>query len=337
MKKNRLLNTGMLAAAAAGMMLCSGNVVAGEAQETKEITVCLDWTPNTNHTGLFAAQQLGYYEEAGLDVTIVQPPENGAPLMCASGQAQFAIDAQDTIAAAFDMDEPLGVTAVAALIQHNTSGIVSRAGDGIDSPKGLEGKTYSTWESPIELAMIEYVMQQDGGDFSKVKLIPNDITDEPTALAAHQTDAVWIFYGWSGINAQVEGVDVDYWSFGDLTPELDYYTPVIIANNDFLENDPATAKAFLAATAKGYEYAVENPEEAADMLIAGDSTGSLGDAQELVYASQKWLSDQYIADAPAWGVIDPERWDAFYGWLYSNGLTGTDLTGKGYSNDYLPE
>ena len=73
------------------------------------------------------------------------------------------------------------------------------------------------------------------------------------------------------------------------------------------------------------------------MLIAGDSTGSLGDAQELVYASQKWLSDQYIADAPAWGVIDPERWDAFYGWLYSNGLTGTDLTGKGYSNDYLPE
>ena len=179
MKKNRLLNTGMLAAAAAGMMLCSGNVLAGEAQETKEITVCLDWTPNTNHTGLFAAQQLGYYEEAGLDVTIVQPPENGAPLMCASGQAQFAIDAQDTIAAAFDMDEPLGVTAVAALIQHNTSGIVSRAVDGIDSPKGLEGKTYSTWESPIELAMIEYVMQQDGGDFSKVKLIPNDITDEP--------------------------------------------------------------------------------------------------------------------------------------------------------------
>ena len=64
------------------------------------------------------------------------------------------------------------MTAVAALIQHNTSGIVSRAGDGIDSPKGLEGKTYSTWESPIELAMIEYVMQQDGGDFSKVKLIP---------------------------------------------------------------------------------------------------------------------------------------------------------------------
>ncbi len=334
MKKNRLFAAGLLAVTAAGMVLGAGNALA---EETKEITVCLDWTPNTNHTGLYAAQQLGYYEEADLNVTIVQPPENGAALMCASGQAQFAVDAQDTIAAAFDMEEPLGVTTVAALIQHNTSGVVSRAGDGIVSPKGMEGKTYSTWESPIELAMIEYVMTQDGGDFSKVKLIPNDITDEPAALAAHQTDAVWIFYGWSGINAKLEGVDVDYWAFGDLAPELDYYTPVLIANNDFLAEDPETAKAFLAATAKGYEYAVENPEEAAQMLIDGDSTGSLAEAQELVVESQKWLAERYIDDAPAWGVIDPERWDAFYGWLYSNGLTGKDLTGTGYSNDYLPE
>ena len=335
MKKNIIFAAVVLTA----LTLSSVPFAAGETADSdvKDITVCLDWTPNTNHTGLYAAQALGYYEEAGLNVTIVQPPENGAPLMCASGQAQFAIDAQDTIAAAFDMDEPLEITAVAAMIQHNTSGIVSRAGDGIDSPRGLEGKTYSTWESPIELAMLEYVMQQDGGDFSKVTLIPNDITDEPAALAAHQTDAVWIFYGWSGINAEVEGVDTDYWAFSDLSPELDYYTPILIANNSFLEEDPDTAKAFLAATAKGYEYAIENPQDAADLLIAGDSTGSLGEAQDLVYASQEWLAGKYIEDAPAWGVIDPKRWDAFYTWLYEKGLTKNDLTGKGYSNDYLPE
>ncbi len=330
-------NIKMMTAAAAALTLLGTAPMATCADEIQKITVCLDWTPNTNHTGLYAAQALGYYEEAGLEVEIVQPPENGAPLMCASGQAQFAVDAQDTIAAAFDMDEPLEVTAVAALIQHNTSGIVSRAGDGIESPKGLEGKTYSTWESPIELAMIEHVMEQDGGDFSKVTLIPNDITDEPAALAAHQTDAIWIFYGWGGINAQIEGVDVDYWDFGEISPELDYYTPILIANNAFLEEDPETAKAFLAATARGYEYAVENPQEAADMLIAGDSTGSLGEAQELVYASQEWLSEKYIEDAPAWGQIDPDRWNAFYSWLYENSLTSQDLTGKGFTNDYLPE
>ena len=131
----------IIAVMAAAAALTGLFAVSFRAGETKQITVCLDWTPNTNHTGLYAAAQLGFYEEAGLDVTIVQPPENGAPLMCASGQAQFAVDAQDTIAAAFDMDEPLEVTAVAAMIQHNTSGIVSRAGDGIDSPRGLEGKT----------------------------------------------------------------------------------------------------------------------------------------------------------------------------------------------------
>ena len=335
--KPKMKNIKMMTAAVAALTLFGAAPALVCAEENQKITVCLDWTPNTNHTGLYAAQALGYFEEAGLDVEIVQPPENGAPLMCASGQAQFAVDAQDTIAAAFDMDEPLEVTAVAALIQHNTSGIVSRAGDGIDSPRGLEGKTYSTWESPVELAMIKHVMEQDGGDFSKVTLIPNDITDEPAALAAHQTDAIWIFYGWGGINAQVEGVDVDYWDFGEISPELDYYTPVLIANNAFLEEEPETAKAFLAAAAKGYEYAVENPQEAADMLIAGDSTGSLGEAQELVYASQEWLSKKYIEDAPAWGYIDPERWNAFYGWLYENSLTSQDLTGKGFTNDYLPE
>lgn len=307
------------------------------AGDLTKVTFCLDWTPNTNHTGIYAAQALGYYEEAGLEIEIVQPPENGAVLMCAAGQAQFAVDAQDAMAAALDQEDALGITAVAAMIQHNTSGILSRAGDGIDSPKGLEGKVYSTWESPIELAMIEYVMAQDGGDFSGVTLIPNDITDEPAALSAHQTDAVWIFYGWSGINAEVEGVDCDFWNFSDISPELDYYTPVILANDEFLQESPEIAKAFLAATAKGYEYAIAHPQEAADMLIEGDTTGSLKGSEDLVYASQKWLSERYIDDADRWGVIDEDRWNAFYGWLAEHDLTQHDLTGKGFSNDYLPE
>lgn len=302
-----------------------------------KITFCLDWTPNTNHTGIYAAQAQGWYEEAGLEVEIVQPPENGAAHMCASGEAQFAIEAQDTMAASLALDEPLGITAVAGLIQHNTSGIMSRAGDGIDTPKGLTGRTYSTWDSPIELAMLENVVDADGGDFDKVKLIPNDITDEPAALSAKQTDAVWVFEGWSKVNAQVSGVDVDYFAFSDIDPTFDYYTPVIIANNDFLAEDPETAKAFLAATARGYEFAAENPEEAADMLIAGDNTGSLAEAEELVKASQKFLSPLYIDDADRWGVIDAARWNGFYKWLYENELCAKDLTDIGFSNEYLPE
>ena len=136
------------------------NTSKKDNKKLTKITFCLDWTPNTNHTGLYVAQAKGYYEEAGLDVEIVQPPENGAALMCAAGQAQFAIEAQDTMAASLALDEPLGITAVAGIIQHNTSGILSRKGDGIDKPAGLTGKTYSTWDSPIELAMLENVCKR---------------------------------------------------------------------------------------------------------------------------------------------------------------------------------
>ena len=320
------------------LALCLACMISAASAETEQLTkivFCLDWTPNTNHTGVYAAQALGYYKEAGLDVEIVQPPENGAVLMCAAGQAQFAVDAQDTMAASLDLDEPLGVTAVAALLQHNTSGILSRAEDGITSARGLENRVYATWDSPIELAMLRYCMEKEGGDFSKVRLIPNNVTDEPAALAAHQIDAVWIFYGWSGINAELSDIACGYWDFASVSSELDYYTPVLLANNDFLEQNPETARAFLKATEKGYRYAVEHPEEAADLLIAGDSTGSLSDSRDLVVASQKWLSKQYIADAPDWGVFDAERWNAFYTWLSSNGLTVHNLTGLGFTNDYL--
>ncbi len=320
------------------LALCLACMISAASAETEQLTkivFCLDWTPNTNHTGVYVAQALGYYKEAGLDVEIVQPPENGALLMCAAGQAQFAVDAQDTMAASLDLDEPLGVTAVAALLQHNTSGILSRAEDGITSARGLENRVYATWDSPIELAMLRYCMEKEGGDFSKVRLIPNNVTDEPAALAARQIDAVWIFYGWSGINAELSDVACGYWDFASVSSELDYYTPVLLANNDFLEQNPETARAFLKATEKGYRYAVEHPEEAADLLIAGDSTGSLSDSRDLVVASQKWLSKQYIADAPDWGVFDAERWNAFYTWLSSNGLTVHNLTGLGFTNDYL--
>ena len=335
--KHSIYHLILTAALIAGTLAPAVAVPAEEEKELTPVTLCLDWTPNTNHTGLYAALALGYYEDAGLDVQFVQPPENGAVLMCAAGQADFAIDAQDTMAASLDLDEPLDVTAVAAILQHNTSGILSRAGDGITSAKGLEGKIYSTWESPIELAMIRYCMEKEGGDFDKVKLIPNNLYDEPAALAAHQTDAVWVFYGWSGINADLEEVPCDYWSFRDQAEELDYYTPVILANNAFLAESPETAKAFLEASAKGYAYAAEHPQEAADLLIEGDTTGSLDDARDLVYASQEWLSKEYISDADEWGVFDADRWNAFYGWLYANGLTTHDLTGTGFTNEYLPQ
>ena len=93
------------------------------------------------------------------------------------------------------------------------------------------------------------VVENDGGDWSKVNLASVTVTDVISALQTN-IDAVWIYYAWDGIATQVKGLDTNYFYFKDINPVFDYYTPVLVANNDYLEQNPETAKAFLAAVAK---------------------------------------------------------------------------------------
>ena len=303
--------------------------------ENAPITFVLDWTPNTNHTGVYTAIAKGYFDEAGLDVTVVQPPDDGAEVLVASGQAQFGVSFQDTMADALSGDTPLPITAVAAVVQHNTSGIVSRKGEGMDRPKGMEGHSYATWEWPVEQATVRQVVEADGGDFSKVTLIPSTVTDEVSALESKSVDSIWIFYGWAGVACEQAGLDIDYFAFADIDPVFDYYTPVIIGSDSFLAEQPETAKAFVEAMAKGYTYAAEHPQEAADILM--EAVPELKDSKDLIYASQEYLSAAYIADAERWGVMDPARWEAFYSWLNEYGLVEGALDpAAGFTNDFLP-
>ncbi|MDR1734680.1 MAG: ABC transporter substrate-binding protein [Oscillospiraceae bacterium] len=303
---------------------------ADSGSSTEKITFVLDWTPNTNHTGLYVAEAKGYFAQAGLEVSIVQPPESGAPALVAAGKADFGIDAQDMLAAAWSSDEPLPVTAVAAVVSHNTSGIIAPASANIRSFKDLEGKRYASWDLPAELAVIRQVMENQGGDFDKLIRIPNTVTD---VLAAIQTDidAVWIYEGWDGVAAQVAGVPYTYLSFAEAEPKLDCYTPVVIANNAYLAEHPETAKMFLQAVGKGYTYAAENPQESAAILL--EAAPELG--KELVEASQVYMSKAYIADAPYWGYIDESRWNAFFDWMYDNQLIDKELGAEYFSNAYL--
>lgn len=304
--------------------------------EKKKITFVLDWTPNTNHTGLYVAIAKGYFDQAGIEVEVVQPPDSGAEVLVGSNKAQFGVSFQDSMAPALIGDAALPITAVAAVIQHNTSGIVSRAGEGMDTPKGLEGKKYATWDMDVEKATLKQVVEADGGDFSKVELIPSTVTDEVSALESKAVDAIWIFYGWAGVACEVAGLDTDYFDFADIDPVFDYYTPVIIASNAYLESDPETAKAFLAALSKGYQFAAENPEEAAAILM--EAAPELKSNETLVVESQKYLAGEYIADAARWGEFDAARWDGFYAWLSDNGLVPETIpAGTGFTNDFLPD
>lgn len=339
MKKKILAVALCLSLLTAGLSACSKD--AGKNSEDanasgdslKKVRIVLDWTPNTNHTGLYVADKLGYFTEAGLDVEIMQPPEGSTTSLVGAGGAEFGISFQDTLAPAYATDSPIPVTAVAAIIQHNTSGIISPKELGIDSPKKLEGHSYATWDSPIELAIIKKIVEDDGGNYDKIKLIPNTVSDVVTAL---QTDieSVWVYYAWDGIATKIAGLETNYLNFADYGTELDYYSPVIIANDEFLKNDPDTTKKFLAAVKKGYEYAIAEPEKAANILV--EAVPELDKA--LVTESQKWLADQYKAEVTQWGYIDKARWDGFYKWLFDNSLIEKEIpSGTGFSNDYLAE
>ncbi|WP_040461324.1 ABC transporter substrate-binding protein [Lachnoanaerobaculum saburreum] len=319
-----------LFAIAAASMACGS-----EKQSTsieKKLKLVLDWTPNTNHTGLYVAMDKGYYKDAGIELEIVQPPEDGAEVLVASGKADFGISFQDTMAGALSKDSPLPIKAVAAITQHNTSGIMSRKGDGITTPKGLEGKKYATWDLPIEKAILKNVVEKDGGDFAKVELIPSTVTDEVSALSTKQIDAVWVYYGWAGISAKEKGFDFDYFAFKDINPTFDYYTPVLITNDDMIKNNSDTVKKFLEATKKGYEFAAGNPQDAAEILLKYAPEID----SKLANASQGYLSTCYIDKDIPWGYIDSERWKNFYRWINDNNLLEHRIDeGAGLDNEFI--
>ena len=316
------------------LILCLILVLAvscGKSKSNQKIKIVLDWVPNTNHTGLYVAKDLGYFKEERLDVEIVQPPEGSTTALIGAGGAEFGISFQDTLAKSFARENPVPVTAVAAILQHNTSGIISLKEKGIDSPKKLEGKKYATWEDNIEQAILKKLVTDDKGDFSKVKLIPYTITDVVTGLKT-DVDAVWVYYAWDGIATERAGLQTNFLKIRDYGEELDYYSPVIIANNDFLKKNPEIAKKVLKAIKKGYEYAMKNPEESAKILVKNSPELDIN----LVTASQKWISKEYQSDAKEWGIIDGNRWNRFYEWLYKNKAVEREIPKNfGYSNEYL--
>ena len=316
------------------LILCLILVLAvscGKSKSNQKIKIVLDWVPNTNHTGLYVAKDLGYFKEEGLDVEIVQPPEGSTTALIGAGGAEFGISFQDTLAKSFAKENPVPVTAVAAILQHNTSGIISLKEKGIDSPKKLEGKKYATWEDNIEQAILKKLVTDDKGDFSKVKLIPYTITDVVTGLKT-DVDAVWVYYAWDGIATERAGLQTNFLKIRDYGEELDYYSPVIIANNDFLKKNPEIAKKVLKAIKKGYEYAMKNPEESAKILVKNSPELDIN----LVTASQKWISKEYQSDAKEWGIIDGNRWNRFYEWLYKNKAVESEIPKDfGYSNEYM--
>lgn len=308
-----------------------GNTADEQKDGLKKVSVVLDWTPNTNHTGLYVAKEKGYFKEQGLDVDIILPGEAGADQLVASGKSEFGVGYQESVTQARVQDVPL--VSIAAVIQHNTSGFASPKDKGITTPKDFEGKSYGGWGSPVEKAVMTSIMKQENANVGKVDFVNMGDTDFFTAVK-RDVDFAWIYYGWTGIEAELRGEELNMMYVKDYSEKLDYYTPVLTTNEKMINKDPETVKAFLSASSKGYEFAIDNPEEAGEILL--DAAPDLD--KELVMKSQEWLAPKYKDDADRWGEQKLEVWENYASWMYDNDLLDKELDSKkAFTNEFLPK
>jgi ABC-type nitrate/sulfonate/bicarbonate transport system substrate-binding protein len=301
-------------------------------KELIPVKLMLDWVPNTNHTGIFVAEAKGYFKEAGLAVDIIQPGEVYAEAAVASGAVDFGISFQESVTLARADDVP--IVSIAAVLQHNTSGFASAARLKVTSPADFEGLRYGSFGTPFEAPTLEVLMKCAGSDFSRLKIMNTGFADPLALIAENQIDLAWIFYGWQGFQARQQDIALNVVMMKDyFTCIPDYYTPVVIASENTISSRPEVVRAFLKALSRGYGFAIKNPDEAADLLLA--AVPEL-DAQ-LVRASQDWLSPYYQAEAPRWGEQKQSVWQNYTDWIVAHGILLKPISvSKAFTNEFLP-
>jgi len=298
----------------------------------ENVTVILDYVANTNHTGMYVAKSLGYYEEAGLDVNIIEPTEGATATLIAVGKGEFGIAYQEDVTMALASADPLPIKAIAAIIQHNTSGFATYAEKNITSPADFEGKTYAGWGGPGEEAVLKAVMTAAGKDYSKLNTVISDGTG--FASLKDRVDIMWFYEAWDNVKCNLAGFPINYMEVRQLDERLDYYTPVIITSDRMIEEKPETVHAFMAATAKGYEYAIANPDESAKILQEYAPDYEL----EMLTISQNYLSGKYAEDAVRWGEMKDSVWDNYTQFMVEYGMIDTAIpASECYTNEFLPE
>ena len=333
-----LIATALIAVVVSG---CGSGDSADQSGAKAPVSIALDWTPNTNHIGVFVAEQLGYYKDEGLNVKVL-PYANTAPeTLVSRGKADFGVGNQAGIAyARASGQDVLQVMANIAKTQYAIG--VQASNKALQSPKDLDGKTYAGFGTPDEGPELEYVIKADGGS-GKFKTVTLNTTAYEAVYngAADFTIAVTT---WEGIQAKLIGKPMRFFEFTDYGFPVQY-SSVIESSNKYLNANPETAKKFLSATQKGYQYAQDNPVEAAKLLVKANPQ-TIKDAKLARESAVLLASDGYYKGAGGKiGPVDPEIWEKYGSFLYSSklltGQNGKPLASepdwsKFYTNDYLP-
>ncbi len=311
-------------------------VGAPENGKRTVVTLVLDWTPNTNHSGFYLAKQNGFYKENGLEVNIIEPGADGGLAQLAAGNAQFVVSVAESLLPA--RAAGVKVVSVASIIQHNTSSLIVPKDRGITRPKELEGKTYGGFGGPLEKALIDKLVTCDGGDPSKVKYVEIGNVDYKIGLERKDYDAVWVFDGWDALRlSEIEGmplVSMPFFSTAGPTAGCipDWYTPLLATSESMIVAKPELVRSFVTATAKGFELARTDAPAAAAALLKGAPELD----RALVEKSSAYLATRYADAGTKWGLQDATVWSSFSTFLSDSKILESPVdTANVFTNDFL--
>ncbi len=285
------------------------------------LTLALDWTPNTNHTGFYVAQANGWYRDAGLDVRIAHPGDDdyaATPARkVAEGKADVALAPSESVLSYRTAESAVPLVAVAAVLARDASAVVTLQRSGIDRPAALDGRVYASYQARFEDAIVRAMVREDGGTGDVRVSYPPKLGIWDTLLSG-SADATWIFDPWEGVEADRDGIALHRFLLADYG--IPYgYSPVLVAHERTIDQKAASLRAFLAASRRGFELAAADPVAAADLLVREAAHPTLDDA-EFVRESQRVIAPYYTDGGRPWGEMSASVWQTFIGWIAERGL-----------------
>jgi putative hydroxymethylpyrimidine transport system substrate-binding protein len=291
----------------------------------------LDFYPNPDHAGIYMAQKLGYFEEAGLDLSIETPSDPAAPVkQVAAGRTDLAISYEPEVALA--REQGLDVVAVAALVDRPLTSMIWLKSSGIKGVGGLEGKTIATAGIPYQDAFLTTIL-------ARVKLTPADVKAVNVGFGLLPALLGGSAQAMLGGFSNVEGVDLRERGKAPIVTPVDklgvptYDELVLVARRQSLEEDPEKFRLFLAALARGTKAAVAQPGAATEAITEANPDLEPKLAAAEVKATLPLLGAD-SGERP-YGYMDPEEWATFAGWMRDNDLIeslpdASELLDNGY-------
>lgn len=317
------------AIAAALMAVLAVGIGCG-GSERVDVSMALDWYPWANHTGLFIAEEKGYYDDQGLAVDIYTPSDPSTVLQTVgAGRDDFGISYQSDVLLARAAGVP--VVSIAGLVQHPLNSVMALGGSGIARPRDLVGRKVGYPGIPTNVPLLRTMVEGDGGDFADVEMVNVGFDLVPALLSGKVDAVVGAYWVHESILIRQQGEEVtilrmEEWSVPD------FYELVLVASEKMLEDKPDMVQRFVRAVVRGYQEAAADPEAALDVLLKGTDA----EVDEAIERPGVQVLAPLWQAGPSVGWQTSERWTEFADWLYANGLADAPIDGtQAFTNRFV--